>query len=205
MVSERKADFSFKLALLGSSGVGKSSICVRYISDTFQLDQESTIGAAFHTKTIIDGENVLRLEIWDTAGQERYNSLTPMYYRGAAAAIVVYDVNSKTSYDKAIKWVKQITRKGTEEIPIVMLAGNKIDLPEKGRRISKQEVEAYCKSKGYLFTECSAKTGQGVAGIFDMIASALPKVKEKDSVHEILDLDQEDMEASDRKKKKCCK
>mmetsp|Transcript_15161 Transcript_15161/g.22941 ORF Transcript_15161/g.22941 Transcript_15161/m.22941 type:complete len:129 (-) Transcript_15161:201-587(-) len=128
-----------------------------------------------------------------------------MYYRGAAAAIVVYDVNSKTSYDKAIKWVKQITRKGTEEIPIVMLAGNKIDLPEKGRRISKQEVEAYCKSKGYLFTECSAKTGQGVAGIFDMIASALPKVKEKDSVHEILDLDQEDMEASDRKKKKCCK
>ena len=56
--------------------------------------QESTIGAAFLTQTLAVNETTVKFEIWDTAGQERYHSLAPMYYRGAAAAIIVYDITN---------------------------------------------------------------------------------------------------------------
>jgi small GTP-binding protein len=56
--------------------------------------QESTIGAAFFSQTLAVNDATVKFEIWDTAGQERYHSLAPMYYRGAAAAIIVYDITS---------------------------------------------------------------------------------------------------------------
>lgn len=56
--------------------------------------QESTIGAAFFSSTLSVNNATVKFEIWDTAGQERYHSLAPMYYRGAAAAIIVYDITS---------------------------------------------------------------------------------------------------------------
>ena len=59
--------------------------------------QESTIGAAFLTQTVALNDTTVKFEIWDTAGQERYHSLAPMYYRGAAAAIVVYDITNRVS------------------------------------------------------------------------------------------------------------
>lgn len=65
--------------------------------------QEPTIGAAFFTQILSLSEATVKFDIWDTAGQERYHSLAPMYYRGAAAAVVVYDISStvpmiQTSY-----------------------------------------------------------------------------------------------------------
>ena len=77
----------FKLVLLGESAVGKSSLVLRFVKGQFHEYQESTIGAAFLTQTV-------KFEIWDTAGQEGYHSLAPMYYRGAQAAIVVYDITN---------------------------------------------------------------------------------------------------------------
>lgn len=50
-------------------------------------------------------KTLIKFEIWDTAGQERYRSLAPMYYRGAAAAVIVYDVTSKESFEGARSWV----------------------------------------------------------------------------------------------------
>ena len=90
-----------KIVLLGDSSVGKSSIVNRYINHRFFEYNESTIGAAFFTKHIITNERDIMLDIWDTAGQERYNSLLPMYYRGAKAAIIVYDITDHKSFDKA--------------------------------------------------------------------------------------------------------
>ena len=79
--------FQFKLVLLGDSGVGKSSIAQRYVTDTFRAHGESTIGASFMSKMIVNNGSPCKCQIWDTAGQEKYHSLAPMYYRGAAAAI----------------------------------------------------------------------------------------------------------------------
>merc|ERR1712137_340787 len=88
--------FQFKLVLLGDSAVGKSSLVLRFVRGQFFEYQESTIGAAFLTQTVALNDTTVKFEIWDTAGQERYHSLAPMYYRGAAAAIVVYDITNRT-------------------------------------------------------------------------------------------------------------
>ena len=83
--------------LLGDSAVGKSSLVLRFVKKQFFEYQESTIGAAFLTQTVQLNDYIVKFEIWDTAGQERYHSLAPMYYRGAAAAIVVYDITNRVS------------------------------------------------------------------------------------------------------------
>lgn len=92
-----------KVCLLGDSGVGKTSIVLRFVTNTFRENPGSTIGASFMTKTLVVGENendkkTFRFQIWDTAGQEKYRALAPMYFRGAAAAIVVYDITKESSY-----------------------------------------------------------------------------------------------------------
>uniref|UniRef100_A0A6I8N1J8 RAB5B, member RAS onco family n=1 Tax=Ornithorhynchus anatinus TaxID=9258 RepID=A0A6I8N1J8_ORNAN len=85
----------FKLVLLGESAVGKSSVVLRFVKGQFHEYQESTIGAAFLTQSVCLDDTTVKFEIWDTAGQERYHSLAPMYYRGAQAAIVVYDITNQ--------------------------------------------------------------------------------------------------------------
>jgi small GTP-binding protein len=87
--------------------------------------QESTIGAAFLTKNL--PELGVKFEIWDTAGQERYHSLAPMYYRGASAAVIVYDITHADSFVKAKNWVKELQRQGSPNM-VMVLAGNKADL-----------------------------------------------------------------------------
>ena len=87
-------------------GAGKSSLVLRFVKGQFFEYQESTIGAAFLTQTVATSDVTVKFEIWDTAGQERYHSLAPMYYRGAAAAIVVYDITSQASYARAKTWVR---------------------------------------------------------------------------------------------------
>lgn len=90
--------FQFKLVLLGESAVGKSSLVLRFVKDSFDDYRESTIGAAFLTQTIsLDESSTVKFEIWDTAGQERYKSLAPMYYRNANCAVVVYDITQAVS------------------------------------------------------------------------------------------------------------
>lgn len=90
--------YQYKLVLLGESAVGKSSLVLRFVRNTFSPNQESTIGAAFLTQTLTQDDQTLKFEIWDTAGQERYHSLAPMYYRGAHAAVVVYDITNSVNY-----------------------------------------------------------------------------------------------------------
>ena len=122
--------FQFKLVLLGESAVGKSSLVLRFVKGQFLDYQESTIGAAFLTQTVCLNETTVKFEIWDTAGQERYHSLAPMYYRGAQAAIVVYDITNADSFVRAQNWVKELQRQGNPNI-VIALAGNKIDLVSK--------------------------------------------------------------------------
>ena len=80
-----------------------------------------------------------------------------MYYRGAAAAIVVFDVTNKDSFSGAKTWVKELQRRGDANC-VIALAGNKADLIEQ-RKVSKEVAEAYAAENGILFMETSAKTG----------------------------------------------
>ncbi|XP_061616213.1 ras-related protein Rab-5C-like isoform X3 [Phyllopteryx taeniolatus] len=120
----------FKLVLLGESAVGKSSLVLRFVKGQFHEFQESTIGAAFLTQTVCLDDTTVKFEIWDTAGQERYHSLAPMYYRGAQAAIVVYDITNEESFARAKNWVKELQRQASPHI-VIALSGNKADLASK--------------------------------------------------------------------------
>lgn len=163
----------FKLVLLGESAVGKSSLVLRFVKGQFHDYQESTIGAAFLTQTVCLDDITVKFEIWDTAGQERYHSLAPMYYRGAQAAIVVYDLTNKDSFTRAQAWVKELQRQASPNI-VIALAGNKTDLSNK-RAVETAEAENYALENGLLFLETSAKTAMNVSEIFTAIANKLPK------------------------------
>jgi len=163
----------FKLVLLGESAVGKSSLVLRFVKGQFHEYQESTIGAAFLTQTVCLSDTTVKFEIWDTAGQERYHSLAPMYYRGAQAAIVVYDITNQDTFGRAKTWVKELQRQASPNI-VIALAGNKADLTQK-RMVEHDEAAAYSEENGLLFMETSAKTAMHVNDIFLAIAEKLPK------------------------------
>eukprot|EP01089_Gocevia_fonbrunei_P016608 TRINITY_DN5195_c0_g1_i1.p1 TRINITY_DN5195_c0_g1~~TRINITY_DN5195_c0_g1_i1.p1 ORF type:complete len:222 (+),score=54.98 TRINITY_DN5195_c0_g1_i1:59-667(+) len=166
--------FQFKLVLLGQAGVGKSNLVLRFVKGEFQESNESTIGAAFLTQTVaLSDGSMVKFEIWDTAGQERFNSLAPMYYRGAQAALVVYDITNDSSFARAKAWIRELEGQGKM---IIALVGNKCDL-ETGRRVSIEEGQSYAEEKGLLFRETSAKTALNVAEIFESIANQLPRPK----------------------------
>ncbi|KAJ1822941.1 GTP-binding protein of the rab/ypt [Coemansia sp. RSA 2599] len=166
--------FTFKVVLLGESAVGKSSLVTRFARNQFDQYKESTIGAAFVTKEVtLDANNIGNLHIWDTAGQERYKSLAPMYYRNAAAAIVVYDITQTESFGKAKSWVQELKRQADSSI-VIALAGNKTDLS--GRRtVSREEGSAYAESLGLLFFETSAQSGENVEELFVGLAKKIPR------------------------------
>ena len=164
----------YKLVLLGDTAVGKSCLVVRFVRDEFFEFQEPTIGAAFLTSTVeLDDGTKVKFEIWDTAGQERYRSLAPMYYRGAAAAIVVYDITNKDSFIGAKTWVKELQRRGAPDC-IIALAGNKSDL-ESQRKVDKGEADEYATDNAILHMGTSAKTSANVQDLFREIAKKLPK------------------------------
>ncbi|KFD58775.1 hypothetical protein M514_00468 [Trichuris suis] len=183
--------FLFKLVLLGESAVGKSSLVLRFAKGQFHEYQESTIGAAFLTQSVCMDDMTVKFEIWDTAGQERYHSLAPMYYRGAQAAIVVYDVTNQVgslfvycfyayitfqeSFTKAKNWVNELQRQALPNI-VIALAGNKADLANK-RMVDFSEAQSYAEEHGLLFMETSAKSAMNVNDIFQAIAKKLPKTE----------------------------
>jgi small GTP-binding protein len=162
-----------KLVLLGEMGSGKSSLVLRYVKGQFFDYQASTVGAAFLTKTLPDLN--VKFEIWDTAGQERYHSLAPMYYRGAAAAVIVFDITSADSLNRAKSWVRELQRQGNPNM-IMALAGNKADL-EAQRAVSTEEAQAYASENGLFYVETSAKTAANVNDLFQEIATRLPKTE----------------------------
>jgi len=161
----------FKLVLLGDTAVGKSCLVVRFVRDEFFEFQEPTIGAAFLTQSVGLEHATVKFEIWDTAGQERYRSLAPMYYRGAAAAIVVYDITNKESFNGAKSWVKELQRRGDPNV-VIALAGNKADLNNK-RKVDYEEARQYAEENGILHMETSAKNATNVKDLFYEIGNAL--------------------------------
>jgi len=153
---------NIKVVLIGDTAVGKTSIADRFVNNNFSEFNEPTIGAAFLSKTL---ENV-KFEIWDTAGQERYRALAPMYYRGASAALIVFDITQSDSFNNAAGWIKEIKERGKENC-IIILVGNKCDLSN--HQIDYKYAKEYADENGIFFIKASAKDNINIDNIFQII------------------------------------
>eukprot|EP01111_Echinosteliopsis_oligospora_P009024 TRINITY_DN2566_c1_g3_i2.p1 TRINITY_DN2566_c1_g3~~TRINITY_DN2566_c1_g3_i2.p1 ORF type:complete len:223 (+),score=39.73 TRINITY_DN2566_c1_g3_i2:387-1055(+) len=162
---------SAKIVILGASGVGKTAISVRYIENSYTPVSKTTIGAAFLTKTLnVDGVT-LKLQVWDTAGQERFRSLAPMYYRGASAAILVYDITNSDTFTAAQDWVQELVT-NTDDETILFFVGNKNDM-QKIRATPKDKAKEFAESIKATYFETSAKEGDGINSLFNDICKQM--------------------------------
>ncbi|KAK8831830.1 Rab5 [Blastocystis sp. ATCC 50177/Nand II] len=175
-----------KVVLLGDAAAGKSSLLLRYTTGQFNQRLESTIGASFKSKVVTRNGKCIRLDIWDTAGQERYRSILPMYYRQAAAAILVIDVSDKQSLRVADRWIMDIRQKTEGTDCYIIMAVNKVDLPE--RAITPDIVADFCREKGVDSIETSALSGYQVQELFDRVCdncmeTEISETKQENVIH----------------------
>lgn len=162
------APLQIKLVLLGDGRVGKTSLTLRYVNNVFSEKQTATIQASYLTKRVtVDGQ-VVTLCIWDTAGQERFHALGPIYYRDADAALLVYDLLDKDSFDRVQSWVRELKKMASKNI-VLAIAGNKSDM-DKSRHVNMQESEKYAESIGATHFVTSAKLNTGIEETFMDIA-----------------------------------
>eukprot|EP01027_Heterolobosea_sp_BB2_P008070 GEZU01011984.1.p1 GENE.GEZU01011984.1~~GEZU01011984.1.p1 ORF type:complete len:201 (-),score=27.74 GEZU01011984.1:99-701(-) len=168
-MSGENYDHLFKLLLVGDSGVGKSSLLLRFTDGVFDEDKEATIGVDFKVKFLNVKGKRIKLTIWDTAGQERFRTLTSQYYRGAQGVILVYDVTRKETFDNLKNWLSEVEMYSTHPDVVKLLVGNKIDVTD-GREVTRKMGEEFARTNGMLFIEASAKTKAGVDQTFDEVA-----------------------------------
>ncbi len=189
--------YQLKVVLIGDSGVGKSSILLRYTDDRFSDHQPTTIGVDFKTKyETVQGKR-LKVALWDTAGQERFRTLTTTYYRGAQGAILVFDVTRQDTFTNLNTWLEQLESADTSRGTVKLLIGNKVDLPN--RVVSFEEAELLAKSKGMIYIETSAKTKKGISETFEEM---IHKIGDSDSLLETAKMGRISSVTVDSKRKK---
>ena len=166
-------DLMFKILLLGDSGVGKSSLLLRYTKHEFNVDMRSTIGVEFALKYLKIDNFQLKVQIWDTAGMERYRSITSAYYKGAKGVIIVYDICREKSFENVDKWIEDFKSKADEDA-VILLIGNKNDLDDK-REVNKEEAEIKAQKNKFAFMETSAKDNNNVDKAFETLFKEIVK------------------------------
>lgn len=164
-------DYLFKILLIGNSGVGKSSLLLRFADDTFTDNFMPTIGVDFKIRTLeVDGRTI-KLQIWDTAGQERFKTITSSYYKGAHGIIVVYDITDKESFKNIDTWMNEVEKHASDNVSRI-LVGNKCDMDE-SRQVSTDEGKELADQYNIRFMETSAKESANVEEAFTLMTKEI--------------------------------
>ncbi|XP_042662517.1 ras-related protein Rab-4A-like isoform X1 [Tyto alba] len=157
-------DFLFKFLVIGNAGTGKTCLLHQFIEKEFKDVSNVTIGVEFGSKIINVGGKYVKLQIWDTAGQERFSSVTKNYCRGAAGALLVYDITSRETYNALTNWLTDARMLASQNI-VIILCGNKKDL-DADREVTFLEASQFAQENELMFLETSALTGENVEEAF---------------------------------------
>jgi len=205
---DSKEEYKLKIVIVGDSGVGKTNLVKRFISNTFNSNSKATVGVEFLSKSYKINDHIFKIEIWDTAGQERYKSITAAYYKGAKGALVVYDTTLKETFNSVDKWISEIREKSIPEIKL-MIIGNKIDLKDR-REVKLEEAIEKSKSLDVPIMETSALNATNVTQAFhDLLKEMYYEVRGKydtqvenvEPTKEVITLN---TDKNEPKKKSCC-
>jgi Ras-related protein Rab-1A len=157
-------DYLFKVLLIGDSGVGKSSLLLKFTDRVFTDHYISTIGVDFKIQTLQLDDKIIKLQLWDTAGQERFRTITTSYYRGAHGIIIVFDITDKESFANIKTWITEIDRFASDNVCKILI-GNKSDL-EKQREVSIEDAKELANKYKIDYIEASAKDSTNVQQLF---------------------------------------
>ena len=171
-----KVDYILKIVIVGESDVGKTSLMLRLIQDTFNENTSNTIGVEhfLDVKYTEDHSKKVKLSFWDTAGQERFRSLTSAYYKDANGIILVYDVSDRESFNSLQHWHQEVKKNSDGPLSIAIV-GNKEDLDQEEWMVSQEEGKTYAEKINALFSLVSAKTNaeRKVDLIVDMLMARI--------------------------------
>ncbi|KAJ5072728.1 small gtp binding protein rab8 [Anaeramoeba ignava] len=208
-MEDSEYDYLINLLMIGDSGVGKSSLLLRFSDDKFSPTFISTIGIDFKTRLIELEDKKIKLQIWDTAGQERFRTITAAYYRNAMGIMLVYDVTDANSFGNISNWLKNIQMNANENVSKILL-GNKIDMKE-GRKIETSKGIELAEEIGIPFFETSAKDNINVEESFLSITKDILNRKEQNDLTEnqsksktTIDLKQTSAHSRKELKRGCC-
>lgn len=171
VLSNINYDYIFKVALIGDSATGKTSILLRFIDDYFTEDTKSTIGVDFKiVSLLLDPKVYAKMQIWDTCGSERFKSLTSSFIKTCSAFILVFDLTRTSTFQNIEHWIRTIKENTSPKF--LILIGNKSDLVEQ-RALNKEFILEYCQKHFFNYLEISAKNNSNIEIMFKEVAYQL--------------------------------
>ena len=176
-MSVTKNEKQIKVILLGDSGVGKSCIINRYINNAYDPNIESTLGSNACTKLVEKKSISYILNLWDTTGQEKYHSITNLFIKGSNIVILVYSIDSLSSFKGLDFWYKSVNEKLEGDNFVLAVVGSKSDLIEEEEEVvSEEEAKKFAKEKNAIFKLVSSKEDpEGINNLFDTLLDELIK------------------------------
>ena len=193
---------TFRAVTIGDSAVGKTSIINRFLRNSFDASEPSTIGALYESYSETRNGKLIELQIWDTAGQEQYRSLGPIYFRSSAGAILVFDLTNQKTFDSLDEWLTSFRNVGGENT-VVIVVGNKSDLSDK-RVISREQGEEWAQAHNCTYTETSALMGYGIKNLFKIFIDSLLSQSSVNENTPRQETQKELVEKQNTEKKGCC-
>lgn len=174
--------YLFKFIIVGDEAVGKTCLLLQFTDQRYRTTHQVTVGVEFGSRTVEVAGKTIKLQCWDTAGQDRFRSIVRSYYRGAAGALLVYDITRRDSFDHISNWLNEARTNADQDL-VITLVGNKCDRAA-DRVVAFEEGHAFAQRNGLYFLETSAVTGHMVDQAFHVTARLVDKKNEQNNVYD---------------------
>jgi len=171
MNQHEQEHYHFKYIIVGDPGVGKTNFITRFCYNQFSLEPKVTVGVEYATKEIKAYDDRITLHIWDTCGQENFRSISSTFYKGAVAALIMFDLTRRQTFENLEKWIKDV-KDSSEENVAIMIVGNKSDLVNL-REIRTEEGVSFAESKNAAYIETSALDSSNIEAAFKHISTVV--------------------------------